>query len=121
MAFHAIAPGSVRGGRAEYGDEVFLWIALGTGSVLDDAQHVFQAHDRFGLQEALLAEPRTKEGRGQMLLRGRHFAQRQTFSLYGNEVPVLALIFFKSEGGLGALFRCQRSQKTIGGLCHQGG
>src|ERR1019366_3970573 len=121
VAFHAIAPGSVGRRHAEYGDEVFLGIALGAGAMLDDAQHVFQAHDRFRLEVALLAESRAKKRRGQMLLRGRHFPQCQTFSLDGDEVPVLALIFFEGEGGLSALLGCQGSQKAIGGLGHEGG
>src|ERR1019366_8912627 len=59
-------------------EDVLRIIEHGTGP--DDAQHVFQAHHRFRLQVALLAESRGEQRRSQMLLRGRHFAQCQTFS-----------------------------------------
>ncbi len=106
MALHAIAPCASRGRGAEYGYVVFLGIALGPGAVFDDTQYVLQAHDRFRLQVALLAEPRAEKRRSQMLLRRCHFPQRQAFSLDRNKVPVLALIVFEREGSLGALLGC---------------
>ena len=76
---------------------------------------------RHGLDVALLAQPGGQQRMGERLLVRLHIEQRQAFALFGNEVPVLALIGLEREGGLGALFGRQRRQKVLRREGHDSG
>ena len=88
--------------------------------LLDQPQNLLQAHDGDGLDEALLAQAGAQQSLRQFLLPRSHFAQRQALALFGNEVPVEALVIFKFVGGLCPLLGRERIQKIGGRPGHQG-
>ena len=81
--------------------------------VFENSQDVFQAHDGYGLDVAGLTKSGTEERTRQVLLIGRHFANRQALPLFRNEMPVHALIVVEFETGFGPLTGVERGQEPV--------
>ena len=129
MSFDAPAPSAARARRAENGDEIFHRVALhaaalrrvAAAGIFDDAQYVFELHDRGRRQVALLAEPRLEQVVRELPLRVGHGANREAVARehFGrHKPPVLALPGVEREGGLLLLLGSQRGQKPRGGIGH---
>src|SRR5260370_37166419 len=103
MALATVAPGTVVRRSPEHGKIVLLWISALAAVVLDELEHVFQAHDRHGLDIARLTQAGGQERAGEVLLIGRHLAQRQALALLRDEVPVDALVGIEGEARFAAL------------------
>jgi hypothetical protein len=82
-------------------------------------ENVFQSHDRHDLDVSRLAQSGCKESAGEMLLVGRHLAERHTLALPRNEVPIQALVSIEGEARFGTLLGIKRGQKPIGALGHE--
>lgn len=126
VALDAPAPGAGGAGGAEDAHKVFLRVALlaGLGALgfvlgaFDLIEHFLQAHDGLRLHHAAEAEAAGHEGVGeQALLRG-HLQHGQTFTRARNEVPVLTLLVFELEGGLGAQLGGEIGEEGGGELGH---
>jgi hypothetical protein len=57
VALDAVAPRAAVGRSAEQGEIVFLRVATLAAVLLHDLKHIFQAHDRHGLDVAVLTQP----------------------------------------------------------------